>query len=134
MLAEALPRGQGGRILDPSATTAKVLADRECRICGGPAATGHHIIPRGGPHYGDDVVDNIGPVGGSGTTGCHGALEGSPGRDCLGRPISPREARERFGASLRPEEVAYVLSKLGPDAGRDYLRRKYHRDEGGSPE
>lgn len=64
------------RIVDPTATRRKVLGDRACRACGNQAATGHHLLPKG--ERGDDVVDNIVPVCGDGTQGCHGALHGSP--------------------------------------------------------
>lgn len=100
------------RIVDRTATTRKVLAEPECRACGEPAATGHHVIPKS--ERGDDVLDNIAPVCGSGTTGCHGLTEA---RD--------RETRHQL---IRAENVAYVYRKLGPVAGREYLIRNYDYD------
>lgn len=112
-------RPRGGRTLrsqvhDPDAMKEAVLRDRECRVCGGPAATAHHIVPKGGPHYGDDVLANLGPVCGSGTTECHGLLETHDVGACVA-----------FGLALRPENIAYVLDRLGPDAGLAFLERRY---------
>lgn len=44
-----------------------------CRLCPKPFESLHHIYPRG--QGGDDVIVNLAPVCGSGTTGCHGRLE-----------------------------------------------------------
>ena len=46
----------------------------ECVICGGIDISIHHILPRG--QGGDDVWENLVPLCGSGTTGCHGGVEG----------------------------------------------------------
>lgn len=108
---------RGARIIDPTVTTRACLTWRECAVCGGPSATGHHVIPRGAPHLGDDVLANIVPLCGSGTTGCHGAVE-----------AGDRNARRALGvwiAERRPDTLAYVLGKLGEQAGDDYMRRRY---------
>lgn len=132
------------RVVDRRATLRKLLVDRECRACGEPAANGHHLIPKGAGR-GDDVDDNVIPLCGSGTTGCHGALHGNPyfwtppstpvfsrgSVAAVGQetPLSERRdsrwVRERIAARLRPEELAYVLGKLGDTAGIAYLERCY---------
>lgn len=46
-----------------------------CRVCEARRADNlHHVIPRSG--RGSDVIENLLPVCGSGTTGCHGLIEG----------------------------------------------------------
>lgn len=114
-------RPRGGRTLrsqiyDPDANKRKLLEERECRIesCGRPAGGCHHLVPKGSPHFGDDVVENLIPLCGSGTTGHHWMIENHD-----------YETRLALGAVLRPEEIAYTLRHLGPDAGRDYLLRRY---------
>lgn len=106
------------RVVDSLATRRIVLRFRECCVCGEPAATGHHVIAKGGPHYGDDLDGNIVPVCGSGTTGCHGKIENGD-----------VEARMAVGLHIlrhRIDVILYVQDKLGPDAGDDWLRRRYY--------
>ena len=79
----------------------------------------HHLVPRGGPHYGDDVVENLIPISGSGTTGCHGLIE-----------AGNHSARAALARSLLPEEWSYVVSKLGGlEAATAWLSRAYHIPE-----
>lgn len=116
------PRRGGGRTLrrqvhDPAAMRECVLRERECRVCRGPAATAHHVVPRGGPHYGDDVRANLGAVCGSGTTGCHGLIENHDPEACAA-----------FGRTLTVETVLYVVELLGAGPGVAYLERRYRWD------
>lgn len=67
------PKPRAPRIVDRLATTRACLRWRECAICGEPSATGHHVLAKG--DGGDDVLENIVPLCGSGTTGCHGLVE-----------------------------------------------------------
>lgn len=71
-----------------------------CRLCPKPYESLHHIYPRG--QGGDDVLVNLAPVCGSGTTGCHGRLEA---RD--------REARAALRDSLTLANRLYLTYKLG---------------------
>ena len=74
-----------------------------CRVCGGmrfyPMGL-HHIVPRS--QSGDDVPENLVPLCGTGTMGCHGEVEN---RD--------KSARAKLRASLTPEEEAYVRERKG---------------------
>lgn len=114
-------RPRGGRtlrsqIFDPDANRRKQLAEPECRFpsCGERAGGCHHVVPKGGPYFGDDVEDNLVPLCGSGTTGHHGRVE-----------ANDIEARLELGANLTAAEIAYTLRHLGGDRGRDYLLRRY---------
>ena len=44
-----------------------------CVHCGLPHQSLHHILPRS--QGGDDIIDNLAPLCGDGTRGCHGILE-----------------------------------------------------------
>lgn len=98
------------RIVNPAAVVAKVLAERECRVCGKPASNGDHIIQKGAPHYGDDVEENVVPLCGTGTSGCHGKKHD---RD--------PETMLIYGERLKPDEIEYVRSKLGQEEGDAWL-------------
>lgn len=110
----AAPRKQI-RNVDRTMTTKACLEYRECP-CGKPSATGHHVLARGAPHFGDDVLANIVPMCGSGTTGCHGLIENEDekARKMLGRWIKKH----------RPDTILYVISKLGRPAAREHLKRR----------
>lgn len=84
-------------------------------MCGRRAGSAHHVLPRGGPHHGDDVIENLVPLCGSGTTGCHGAVE--DGRQAA------REALGRHIYVARPDVIVYVTAKLGHEPGRAWLER-----------
>jgi hypothetical protein len=109
------PRSQI-RIVNPAAIAAKTLSERACRACGVGLIrpNGHHLVPKGSPHFGDDVEANIIPLCGSGTTGCHGRVHDHD-HAVLGA----------IGAALHDDEVAYVLDKMGVDEGSDWLMRRY---------
>lgn len=127
------------RIKDPDALRRARLRFRSCAACGAPAGGVHHLIPRG--EGGDDVIANLLGLCGHGTMRCHGALHGSPyvaeippaygGATTFAHVDERRDAlwvTSRIGrhvAAHRPDSVAYVLGKLGADAGADYLLRRY---------
>lgn len=79
-----------------------------CRVCGEGGTTLHHLVPRS--LGGDDVADNIVPLCGDGTRGCHGAVEA---RD--------HQALRELRLSLTPGELKYVLRKKGSDFLDRYL-------------
>lgn len=86
-----------------------------CRICRdapepwyGHGITLHHLVSKS--LGGDDVPNNLVPLCGSGTTGCHGDVES---RDAL--------ALVRLRDALTEDELAYVIVKKGAD----FLARYY---------
>lgn len=109
----------GRRIIDPEAIRRAQLAAGACVACGAPAGSIHHVVPRGAPYLGDDVPGNLVPLCGSGTTGCHGAVH-------HGHEVTLHLVGKAIAAD--PSTLAYVERKLGPTAGRDYLRRRYGVD------
>jgi hypothetical protein len=107
------------RLRDKTASARVLRADDECAGCGGRATNAHHVVPRSAG--GDDVDENLLPVCGSGTTGCHGAYHAGDEdvRRALGEAIA-----------LRPAMMSYVMFRLGDDVGREFLRRRYFIEEG----
>lgn len=97
---------------DWQALRAAKLIGKPCRVCERQAESLHHLLPRS--QGGDDVAVNLIPLCGSGTTGCHGAIEAA---EWLPRSV--------LGSRLSPEEVEYVRRKLGREAGDDFLKRRY---------
>jgi hypothetical protein len=81
-----------------------------CRVCCAPTSNGHdwgivhlhHLVPRS--QGGDDVPENIVPLhgGGEGFADCHGLVH-----------KRTRWALRALRKSLTPDELAYVISKLG---------------------
>jgi hypothetical protein len=112
------------RVIDPKATARAVLTYPRCSLCPKPAATGHHVLPKGSPNFGDDVLANIVSVCGSGTTGCHGEIEAK--REWAMRSLGA------FVGARRPDTIAYVREKLGVVAGDAWLE-KHLRLRVGSP-
>jgi 5-methylcytosine-specific restriction endonuclease McrA len=76
------------------------VKDGPCRVCGYRATSLHHLVPRS--LGGDDVEQNLVPLCGSGTTGCHGLVE-------EGDPAARRGLRR----SLKKDELAYVVRRKG---------------------
>jgi hypothetical protein len=73
----------------------------ECRLCGKTdGLTIHHIVSKS--LGGDDVLDNLVWLDGSGTTGCHGLVEAHDPWACL-----------LLGLRLTDSERAYVVGKKG---------------------
>ncbi len=105
-----------GRFIDRGAAKKKFREDDECRVCGNFATDAHHVLYRS--RGGDDVTENIIPL----CHDCHMALHFSAGPDY-------EEVRRAIGESLREEEVAYVLRRLGPTEGAAFLERHYYRKD-----
>jgi hypothetical protein len=96
---------------------AEKVTGQLCRGCGTTTGkiTGHHMVPKS--LGGDDVAANIIPLCGSGTQGCHGAIEDhNPGWEAIATAV-----RE----SLSPLELQYALAKKG----RYWLDRYLPHDE-----
>lgn len=51
----------------------QVVHGKNCTLCNEWARTMHHLVPRS--LGGEDVLENVVPVCGDGTRGCHGLLE-----------------------------------------------------------
>ena len=77
-----------------------LLLVEPCAICGGRSESLHHIYKRG--QGGGDLLVNLAPVCGSGTTGCHGKLEA---RD--------PEALATLGRWIGVAFITYLASVLG---------------------
>lgn len=96
------------RIVDERAGKAKLRKEKRCRSCGRPFGTGlrltrHHLVPKS--RQGDDVDDNLVPLCGDGTTGCHGiytTMRGKPEWHLVARSIR---------RSLTWKELRYVVTK-----------------------
>lgn len=113
------------RTVDPHASAVARLAEDECAACGRPPANAHHVLPK--DKGGDDVPANLVMICGTGTTGCHGAVHGSPYTHAGKRWVAA-EVNAAIGRTLlrrRPDTVEYVLTRLGWSAGREFLRRTY---------
>lgn len=105
------------RIIDKQAGTEKLMHEGCCRLCGhrphsGLGLTRHHLIPR--IKGGDDVDDNLVPLCGDGTRGCHSDVE-------HWRAM----ARERLRRVLTPAEKAYVNRRAAELGCPGYLDTAY---------
>ena len=106
--ASQLARGERRyrrKVASPKQWQAIIEAKRgPCRVCSlaydARAFSFHHLVPRA--MHGDDVADNLVPLCGDGTQGCHGVI--TRGWDT---------ARELLACSLTDAEYAYVVGKLG---------------------
>ncbi len=123
------------RIVDRTATKRALLTYPTCLACGQAAANGHHILAVGRGQSGDDVIENIIGLCGSGTMRCHGAFHGNPYTVQIGNWVLDVERRDRewvarrIGERLptaRPDVVAYVLGKLGREPGGAFLEATYY--------
>lgn len=127
------------RIVDPRAIAEARLRYRWCAACGARAGSIHHIVQKGSPHFGDDVLENLLGLCGDGTTGCHGAYHGTP-YTAVGYATGPafgpdwQERRDaewvarRIGRHLmleRQDAREYILRKIGDPAGWAFLERAY---------
>ena len=92
----------------------------ECVICAGIDISIHHILSKSSTAsgVGDDVWENLAPLCGDGTTGCHGGVEAELDSVCRAFGI--------YIAQERPDTVEYLTRKLGsPEAAAEFLRRRY---------
>lgn len=105
----------GPRIKDPDLLRQAHWAFDECVICGEIEISIHHVLPRG--QGGDDVWENLVALCGSGTHGCHGAVE--HGVDSVCRALGKHILQER------PDIVQYLYKKLGSiEAAGEFFRRR----------
>ena len=105
------------RIVDARAIANAKVARPRCEMCGAGPVTTHHVVPKGAPHFGDDVLANLVSLCGHGTSGCHGDIEHkrSSATAQLGLHLTRR----------RPDVIEYVEAKLGGVAGPDWFRRTF---------
>lgn len=114
------------RVVDAQAMQRARLREDECGSCGRRGANAHHILAKGSPHFGDDVLENLIVLCGSGSMGCHGALHGAPYIDGKGKRWDGAEVRVALGRaffSRRRDIISYVLGKLGHEPGARHLER-----------
>lgn len=126
------------RIVDPDAMRRAKLLNRWCVACLHEGANSHHVLSKGSPYHGDDVIQNLLTVCGSGTMRCHGAIHGSPYVVTVPTYLNDGMSKERRDAEWvnrrigkhlleqRWDVIDYVLKKLGAVAGADYLLRKHY--------
>lgn len=130
------------RIHDPKAMLRCKLANPWCVACSDPGANAHHVLRTSGPHFGDDVFENLVTLCGSGTMRCHGAHHGNPymvevndwsgDQESMAAHHSERRDAEwvnrRIGKHLlehRWDVIDYMIRKLGKVPGEAYLERVY---------
>ena len=110
------------RIVDPDVGMDKIEAEGKCRACGKPLPTvrqgAHplkalnraHLVPKG--QRGDDTNNNIVPLGGSGTTGCHGIQTSrNPGLNCNDVLTTHEQVVQAIRRTMLPQERQYVIAK-----------------------
>lgn len=116
------------RIKDPSVYGEFHSREHFCVSC--PTARGiqaHHVVQKGAPYHGDDVLDNLLGL----CLPCHGALHGNPYR-AWGVRIDSEHVGNSIGRFLMSEagdeQRHYILRKLGWDAGWAYMERHFGID------
>lgn len=102
------------RIKDPELLTELHLRWRECVLCGVTAPLSLHHICK---HPRDDVEANLVMVCGSGTTGCHGALEGPQSVESWQLAIYIREHRR--------DTMAWLDQQFPHERADYWLKRVY---------
>lgn len=103
----------GSRIRDPELMRRLHYEYEECVICGDIRFSLHHVLKRG--QGGDDVRENLVPLCGDGTNGCHGAVESN--RDFACRALG------LYIQSERPDILVYLERKLEGGAA-EWLKRR----------
>lgn len=86
-----------------------------CVLCGKPGSL-HHIYPRG--QGGDDLPENLVGLCGHGTSGEHGLVESGD--------VATLMELGLYIVDERPDVVVYLQTKLGEEAGLEWLRRKFY--------
>lgn len=110
------------RLVDSDAGVEKVEAEGRCRSCGKVLLTvrqgAHeilslnraHLVPKG--QRGDDCDSNIIPLGGSGSSGCHGIQTShNAGSNCHGVTTSYEQVVAAIRRTMLPVERQYVIAK-----------------------
>jgi hypothetical protein len=110
------------RIVDLDVGFDKIEAEAKCRACGKVLPTvrqgGHpmmalnraHLVGKG--QRGDDVLNNLIPLGGSGTTGCHGIQTSrNPGLNCAGVYTTFEQVVSAIRRTMLPQERQYIIAK-----------------------
>lgn len=92
-----------------------------CRVCGATLrASLHHVVER--DDFGSDVLENLIPLCGDGTTGCHGIYTNrAPGTSFDGQIRTWPEVADGIRRTFLAEEIEYVIVT----AGEYYLERRY---------
>jgi hypothetical protein len=113
---------------DSGASRRKLDADPWCRahLRYGQhvrATNTHHLLGKG--QSGDDDPANLIPLCGSGSTGCHGALHGTPYTDASGRRWEARDVRAAIGLGIRPGEYVALVRRIREAPAQERLRRFY---------
>lgn len=107
------PRKYRRKVAGPkqwAALRTEKLTGESCRCCAGASSLPlslHHLVSRS--LGGDDVADNLAPLCGDGTRGCHGRVEN---RELAFLTV--------LAESLTDAEYAYIIGKLG-EAGPERL-------------
>jgi hypothetical protein len=120
------------RVVDSDVGWAKVESEGACRACGKVLPTlrqgAHEIASLNRAHLvgkgvrGDDVPQNIIPLGGSGSTGCHGIQTSrNGGSNCHGVKTSYEQVVQAIRKTMRPEERQYIIAKKS----RAWLEQTY---------
>ena len=110
------------RIVDPYAGIQKVTGEGRCRVCGSRWAISRaHLVPKG--QRGDDIDDNIVPLCGGGTDGCHGSLTDHhlASWPSLLTGVEWTAIAALLRERLSSDEEGYILQKKGID----WLNRVY---------
>jgi hypothetical protein len=69
-----------------------------------------HLVGKG--QRGDDVLNNLIPLGGSGTTGCHGIQTSrNPGLNCSGVYTTIEQVLTAIRRTMLPQERQYIIAK-----------------------
>ena len=103
------------RIRDPELVRSMHFVFEECCICGNVLFSVHHVLKR--LQGGDDVKENLVPLCGSGTTGCHGDVEGAERAACA--------ALGRYLKVERPDVISYLGLRLGSHvAAAEWMRQR----------
>lgn len=97
-----------------------------CRVCGAPNASLHHLL---GGSWRSDELDNLVPLCGDGTRGCHGIYTSRmTGVSLDGTRRTWEQVADRIRRSLTDGERLYIVERVG-DTG---LERRYPFLTGGS--
>ena len=101
-----------GKTRDPDLLRELHLEWKECALCGAVFPLSLHHINK---HPRDDERGNLVMLCGSGTTGCHSAIEAQDEEKIsdLGRYI----------LAARGDTIAYLYERLGAIAAQDFLHR-----------